>query len=331
VLFEARRKAATLVACFAIVLPFICCCSANGQIKPVVSFDLRPAGLPRDAFARKSYKECPYQYFGYRWVEWLDAERLLVAFNTSPDCAVKDGLLTGSLRLATFDVQGNMLHSADVAYDAGNGNGVRIILHGGIWIGPDQTVIVEVPSPHLKALPNSHDRVLAFSDKLIQIQEIDIDGHIHIGDGIHFEGVSPDRLRILFSKASDDKTSSRTCLSYSTVPMTNAKACFPQELDSIDPKPDIDAVPKGYEFAAFPGSSPDGLRLSVIAVKNGNAFCELFDKFCPSAARLVVFDTYTRRALIKKDLPLDGRAALSLDGGRLAVLERNRLEIFVVP
>ena len=329
-LFEARGKAA-LIGCFTTILAFTLCGFANGQIKPVVSIDLRVAGLPADAFTRNSYKECPYQYFGYRSVEWLDAQRLLVAFNTSSDCAVKDGLLAGSLRLATFDLQGNMLHSTDTAYDAGNGIGVRIIRHGGIWIGPRQTVIVEVPSPHLKKLPHSHDRVLAFSDELIQIQEIDSDDHVRIGDGIHLAGVSPDRQRVLFWRASHEVTGERTCLSYSNVPMTNAEGCSSQDLDSIDPEPDMDVVPKGYEFGAFPGASTDGLRSSVFAVKNEGAFCELFGKLCPSKGRLVVFETKTKRALIKKDLSLDGRAALSLDGPRLALLEQNRLKIFVVP
>jgi hypothetical protein len=331
VLFEARLKAAALTGCFATILAFTWCRSANGQIKPVVSIDLRVAGLPADAFTRNSYKECPYQYLGYRSVEWLDAQRVLVAFNTSSDCAIKDGLLPGSLRLATFDVRGNMLHSADTAYHAGNGIGVRIIRHGGIWIGPGQTVIVEVPSPHLKTLPDSHDRVLAFSDELIQIQEIDSEDHVRIGDGIHLAGVSPDRRRIFFWTTSHEKTRERTCLSYSSVPMTNAEVCALQDLDSIDPNPDMDVVPKGYKFRASPGASTDGLRSSVFAAKNESVFCELFGKFCPSKGRLVVFETNTRRALIKKDLPLDGRAALSLDGGRLAVLEQNRLKIFVVP
>jgi len=331
VLSGARRKAAVLICCFTTMLAFTWCASANGQMKPVVSIDLSVAGLTAHAFTRKSYKECPYQYFGYLSVEWLDAQRLVVAFNTSSDCAVKDGLLAGSLRLATFDLQGNMLHSADTAYDAGNGIGVRIIRHGGIWIGPSQTVIVEVPSPHLKTLPHSHDRVLAFSDELIQIQEIDSDDHVCIGDGIHLAGVSSDRQRVLFFTASHEKTRERTCLSYSSVPMTNAEACTPQELDSIDPKPDMDDVPKGYEFGAFLGASTDGLRSSVFAPKNESAFCELFGKFCPSKGRLVVFETNTKHALFKKDLPIDGRAALSLDGRRLAVLEQNRLKIFVVP
>ena len=330
-LFEARPKAAALIGCLTAILTLTWCSTTNGQIKPAVTVDLRVAGLPTDAFTRKSYKECRYQYFGYRSVEWLDSQRVLVAFNTSPGCAVKGELLPGSLRLVIFDTQGNMLRSADAAYDAGNGMGVRIIRHGGIWIGPRQTVIVDVPSPHLIALPNSHDRVLAFSDELIQIQEIDSDDHARIGDGIHLTGVSPDRQRVLFWTANHEKTREQTCLSYSSVPMTNAEACTPQDLNSLDPEPDMDVVPKGYDFGAFPGASTDGLRSSIFVVRNENAFCELFGKFCPSKGRLVVFETSTKRALFQKDLPLNGRAALSLDGKRLAILEENSLKIFVVP
>jgi hypothetical protein len=314
-----------------IVLALICCYSADAQTKPIVSIDLTTAGIPQDAFSRKNYKDCPRQYFGYRSVEWLDEHRILVAFNTSPDCALKDGLLDGSLRIATFDLQGKMLQSTDVAYQAGDGGAVRVISHGGIWIGPDHTVIVEIPSPHLKALPDSRDKVLVFSDELTQIQVFDTDDHDRIGDGTHFAGVTEDRRRVLFSTPSDRETKERTCLSYSKFPVTDPDACSLYDLGSIKQRPDVTAVPKGYEFRAFPGASPDGLRSSVFAVKEENAPCMLFGKFCRLKGTIVVFEPKTKRTLLKMDIPLDGRAALSPDGRSLAVLQQNKLEIFVVP
>ncbi len=328
--FEARRKTAQLAILLSIVLSPICCRSASAQTKPIVSVDLRTAGLPQDAFVRKNYKQCPHQYFGYRSVEWLDANRVLLAFNTGPDCAATEGLRDDSLRLATFDVQGKKLHSADVACHAGDGGALPIISHGGIWIGPDQTVIVEVPSPHLKALPDSHDRLLAFSDDLVQIQEIDIGDHDRIGDGMHFSAVSQDRRHVLFS-APGEPTKTRPCVAYSKFPITNPEACSPEDLASINPRPNIEAVPKGYEYRAFPGASTDGRRSSLFAVKEENASCELAGKLCRSKGRVVVFETSTRQTLLKMDIPLNGRAALSPDGTRLAVLQQNSLQIFAVP
>src|SRR5579864_3658164 len=131
------------------------CDCMNAQWRPIVSIDLRSMGLPPDAFKRQTYRECPYGYLGYRAVDWLDSERLLVAFNTSPDCAKHEGLVPGSLRLVTFDFEGVALHSTDVPYDAGDGIGVRVIFHDGIWVGPQKTIIVEIPSPHFRELPDS--------------------------------------------------------------------------------------------------------------------------------------------------------------------------------
>src|SRR5438876_2661252 len=102
VLFKARRKAALLIGCFTTVLAFTWCGSANGQIKPVVSSDLRVAGLPADAFTRNSYKECPYQYFGYWSAEWPDAQRVPVAFPTISNGVAWNSVLVATLVARTF-------------------------------------------------------------------------------------------------------------------------------------------------------------------------------------------------------------------------------------
>jgi hypothetical protein len=320
VLFEGLRN--VLVGWFAAVLVVVSCGSANGQTKNVLSVDLRTIGLPSDAFEQKGYKDCPYQYFGYRSVEWLDARRLLVAFNTSQSCSLRSGLLDGSLRLAIFNTQGDLQHTTDVGYDAGDGMGVRIVLHGGIWIGPKKTVLVDVPSSRVT---NSRDKVLVFSDELIQIQEIDTH------EGILLEGVSQDRQQIFFSSPNGQMPGgARKCLAYSSVPTTTVEECSPEGPASIPLYP-VFNVPKGFESRAFPGCSMDGLRSSVFLVRDENAFCLLFGKSCPSKGKLVVFETKTGHVLVKRDLPLNGRAALSPDGQWLAVLEENKLKIFTVP
>jgi hypothetical protein len=318
-------------ASIVIVLTLVCCFYANAQAKPIVSVDLTTHGLPGDAFVRKSYKECPHRYFGYRSVEWLDELHLLVAFNTNPGCAMTGEPLDGSLRLVTFDSQGKMLRSTDVTYQAGDGGGLRLISHGGIWIGPERTIVVEVPSPQLKSLPDSRDKLLAFSDELVQIQEIDIDDHDRKGDGMHFEKVTQDRRRVIFWTSRDRETKGRECFSYSKFPIENPDACFPGDLDRLGPIRDADIVPNGYEFRSFAGASADDSRSSIFAVKAENAPCMLSGKLCPSIGRALVFDTNTRRILLNMEIPLDGRAALCPDGRSLAVLQQNKLEIFVVP
>lgn len=319
-LSEALRN--VLVGWFVVALVVVSGGSANAQTRNVLSVDLRTISLPTDAFERKGYKNCPYQYFGYRSVEWLDARRLLVAFNTSQSCSLRSGLLAGSLRLAIFNMQGDLQHTTDVGYDAGDGIGVRIVLHGGIWIGPKQTVLVDVPSSRVT---NSRDRVLVFSDELIQIQEMDTH------EGILLEGVSQDRQQMFFSAPNDQvQGGARKCLAYSSVPTTTVEECSPEGLASVPLYP-VFNVPRGFESRAFPGSSMDGLRSSAFLVRDENAFCLLFGKSCPSKGELVVFETKTGHVLVKRDLPLDGRAALSLDGQWLALLEGNKLKILSVP
>src|SRR5436190_18366810 len=92
-----------------VVCALLCLSGLRGEAgnKPDRSVDLLAHGMRTDAFERPSYNKCPYQYRGYRSVQWLDEERILVAFNTSPDCAMKAGLLAGVLRLAVFDLKGN--------------------------------------------------------------------------------------------------------------------------------------------------------------------------------------------------------------------------------
>jgi hypothetical protein len=306
------------------------------ETKPSLTVDLVATGMPADQPEESSYKTCPYQYLGYRSVQWLDTQRILVAFNTSPYCALKEGIQAGTLRLIVFDLNGNLLHSADVSYDAGAGLGVLLIAHDGIWIGPNQTVIVEIPGSHLKAQPSSRDKVLVLSSELSPEQEIDTDSHQTYYDGIHFAGVGADRHAVLFWSSDGGIGHDRKCLLFSGMPLKPDGACTPQDLDELDPSVQYQRpalLPKGYQIRAFAGSSMDGGRVTLFGVKEGGLLggCDLFGKLCPSHGILITFETATNQLIFKMKLPLSGRAAISPSGKHLALLQNNRLEIFPLP
>lgn len=303
---------------------------------PVLSVDLLTKGMHADSSEGKSYKTCPYQYFGYRAVEWLDAQQILVAFSTTPHCATKEGILTGKVRLVTFSLDGRPLHSTDLPYDAGEGLGVRMIQHDGVWIGPGRSVIVEVPGSRLKAQPNSRDKVVVLSSELSSEQEIDTDSHEAYYDGIHFAGVTGDHQAVLFWTSDGVIGHARSCLVFNGKPLKQMGTCLPQDLESLDPTADYKfsvLLPKNYQVRAFAGRSMHGERISLFAVKEGGFLgaCDIVAKFCPSDGELIVFDTNTNRPVLRRRLPLSGRAALSPTGKHLAVMENNRLEVFPLP
>src|SRR6266852_2668114 len=301
------------------------------KTKPILIIDLLARGMPPESSEGNSYKTCPYQYRGYRSVRWLDAKQILVAFNTSPDCAKKEGILSGALRLVTFDLNGGLQHSADISYDAGDGIAIRLIQHDGIWVGPGRTVIVEIPGSHLKAQPTSRDKIAIFSPELSLDQEIETDSHQIYYDGMHFAGVTADHEAIRFW-TSDGR--GRKCLLFSGTPLKQTGTCSRSDVDmaeiSVEYRQSAQ-MPKSCAVIAFAGRSTDGGTARLFAVNDMgtmSGFCELFGRFCPSHGELIVFDTATNRLVFNMRLPLAGRAALSPTGKHLAVLENNRVEIF---
>ena len=305
------------------------------ETKPTLTVDLIGKGLPSYAFARTNYTECPYQYLSYRSVEWLDPQFVIVAFSTSPSCSKGPEILRGNLRLITFDLNGSVVRSTDVPYDTVGSNVVSLLVHDGVWIGPDRRVIVEVPGSHLKAQPSSRDKVLVLSTELSLEQEIDTDYHQTYYDAIRFEGVTADRQSVLFSTSESAVGRQRKCLLFRGKPLKQIGSCQPQDLDDLDLSAQYhrsDLFPKDYSVV-FAGMSTDGRRASLFGVKKGGFFglCDLISTFCPSSGRLVVFETAANHPLLVRTLPVDGRAALSPSGAHLAVLENDRLEVFSLP
>jgi hypothetical protein len=330
-LFSPSRFPKGILICALLWIGSLC---TAAEPKPTLTIDLLAKGLPVDAFKRSSYKECPHQYRGYRTVQWIDAQRLLVGFNTSPDCAKKEGILAGVLRLVVFDLKGDALHSVDISYDAGSGIGIRLIQHDGVWIGPDQTVVVEIPGSRLKAQPNSRDRVVVLSSDLSLEQEIDTDSHENYWDGLHFAGTTADHHEVLFWTSDGVKGHEQKCLLYSGKPLKQAGTCAPEDLHRPDPPAEYrqsTLLPKGYQVVTLAGSSTDGGRVSLLGVKGEGGLCDIFGKSCRSSARLIVLDTATNRLIFGMGLALDGRAALSPAGKYIAAMENNRIEIFSLP
>jgi len=145
--------------------------SAVAETKPVLSVD---PSLGIASFKTFAFKACPYHYPGYLSLEWLDTERMAV-FSTSPVCAKKEGVINAFLELVTFDLRGNLLHSADISYEAGVGT-IYVepdLRHDGVWIGPDQTVMVEFRGGYSKTQPDSRGKILVLSSKLLPQQEIE--------------------------------------------------------------------------------------------------------------------------------------------------------------
>jgi hypothetical protein len=238
-------------------------------------------------------------------------------------------IVPGNLKLITFDLKGNLLHSANVAYEAGDGLPGMLIDHDGLWIGPGKSVLIEIPSPHLPALPNSKDRIVVLSDELAPIQEIGTeDAHLWL------RGVRADRSAVLFSVINQDHSFKRgKCILYIGTPLKQTEGCDTTEVDSLNTeyrKARFYPVPKGYHVDDYPGDTLDGVR-SMIFVDNVNGICDLWGITCPKHGRLIVFETASKRVLLDRSFPFDGRARLSPDGKYVAIFENNSLEILPLP
>jgi hypothetical protein len=312
------------------------CFLVAAQPKPIVTADLLPKGLPAD-FKGYSFN-CPYHYPGYYSLQWIDRERVLVAFSTSPICGKKVGSISGVLRLITFDLRGNMVRSADVPYDAGTGT-IYVepdLRHDGVWIGPEQSLLVEFRGGYSKTQPNSRGKILVLSSELLPQQEIETYPPRDFYDGIHLERVTPDHHAVLFWTSAGTREKQK-CLVFSGRPLVQTSGCLQSDLNVTDPSDKYwgsarAPLPKGHETLDSAGSTIDGDRVAVMGAKVAG-FCEAWGMFCPSREMLIVFEVVTKRVVFRMKLPTDGsaRATLSTDGKHIAVVEHERLEIFALP
>lgn len=76
--------------------------------------------------------------------------------------------MTGNFRLIMFDLRGKPLHSHDISFYAGGGLGFPLLANGGISIGPNGAIVVEIPVG--PKLPN---QLITLSSELLPARQID--------------------------------------------------------------------------------------------------------------------------------------------------------------
>ncbi len=154
----------SLLLKLALTLPFVTGCnlfvgcstahmhaaSQQTDVGPAASvkIPLKAHGLPDDFFQPGTDTKCSNQIIGYRFVVWLDREKVAVGFNTSP-CFRRspDRKVDGVLRVLVFDLKGTLKASRDLPYLA-DGNG-ELVADGEAMAGPQNTLLVRIESVNL--------------------------------------------------------------------------------------------------------------------------------------------------------------------------------------
>jgi hypothetical protein len=142
------------------------CASAQSKIAPETSVDLSSFGIPKGFFQEN--ERCKYTYNSLRSLLWLDANRLVIAFSTNPECSEVAGTVSGAIRIVTFDLNGKTLASRDIPYDAGDGGAIRLSPANGVHKGPGDTIVVQNVSAQSRA------QLSLFSRDLDPIQQLDL-------------------------------------------------------------------------------------------------------------------------------------------------------------
>jgi hypothetical protein len=100
------------------------------------------------SFFQAGADKCAGQIIGYRFVVWLNNDRVAVGFNTSPYCRQsRDRKADGMDRILIFDLQGTMAASRDVPYLA-DGYG-EMVADGEAEAGPGGTLLFRIQSVNL--------------------------------------------------------------------------------------------------------------------------------------------------------------------------------------
>lgn len=294
--------------------------------KPDVVIPLKPLGLPTDAYAPEYASHCNFSWLAYRELHWLDDGSVVVVFSNSPDCTKREVKPDGRLTLAAYDTSGALLHITKVPYDAGEANltGGR----SGVWIGPENSVIVEVPESGLSRT----GEVMVFSGELNLIQTIATSHDNWTNDKVAFLGVAEGRDEVYFSKFNFVSSESR-CLSYSGLPLVHTGTCYASPYGL--PRMAVSAsfpVPKDYQ-AAFAGNSRDRTRQGIFLTSD-DALCEsgiIPRIFCSTHGTLIVIDVATNHKLFEKRMRRSGHPELSPDGKHVALFDDYQLDIFSLP
>jgi hypothetical protein len=282
---------------------------------------------------------CTTPYRGYHWVEWLDDQRLVVIFNTTPVCPpdAKSGSISGNARVVVVTVAGKLEAEREIPYVADLWQSKTP--GSGLAIGPDNTILVIVSGVPWETVPNADGMVRVFTRDLQPIQEIPTEtasttmgykAFTHFG--LHFEGVAIDRKSVVFSEDTGIGKPQK-CLLFAGVPLKQVSECGPEVISKRQEDFDADApypTPEHTIPTAFLGRSADQSRSAVFFVKD-RPICDLTGALCPGKGTLVVYETGTREPLFHQEYSVDAALAFSPDGRKIASFYHNRLEIILIP
>lgn len=316
------------------VLIFICTSrlGAAGQ-KPAVDVDLLRLGIPVEIFQNHPHRECPFVSEKYGSIGWFDPDRVLVALSTSPYCSKKAAGFAGTLRLMIFDSKGNLIRSKDLTYESKWDYGYSVLHNGGISIGPQGLILVELIACAESGRPQ-RAKVLVLSEDFSVVQEIDTDYHQRYYDRLGYFGVLEDRSAVLFSRWDGVDGHERQCFLYTGVPLHQTGSCKEKELygptgELPHEYSELRRVVRGWQTSGVEFSQ-DKRRAGVFAYKEPG-ICDMFGAFCPKNGRWILFDLAANRILKTVNLPIDSLTALSPNGRQLVVLAEGRFRIFALP
>ncbi len=148
--------------------------AAAGAPKPDVRIDLSTHGLPKGFFQPDADTKCGNQIIGYRFVVWLNDDRVAVGFNTSPNCRPSpDRKVNGSARILVFDATGVLKAERDIPYLA-DGYG-ELVAQGEAGPGPSGTLLFRVQSVNLDAEGRNESKsgILLFDADLKDVDRLD--------------------------------------------------------------------------------------------------------------------------------------------------------------
>ncbi len=171
-----RNRLAMTAVCAALTSGlFLGCSKAQPAIRPKPDFrvSLSSRGLPDDFFQADADK-CAGQISGYRFVVWLNNDRVAVGFNISPNCRQsRDRKVDGMARILIFDLRGNIAASRDIPYLA-DGYG-EVLSDGEAEGGPGGTLLFRIQSVNLdpQGASESKSAVLLLDANLKDVVRLD--------------------------------------------------------------------------------------------------------------------------------------------------------------
>ena len=190
----------------AICLVLVGCWSSRTAALPVpndigpaaaIRVSLKADGLPDDFFRLGFDTKCSREIIGYRFVVWINNQRVAVGFNISPNCRLSpDRPVNGELRILVFDLNATVTADRTLPYLA-DGNG-EVVADGEAAAGPDETLLVRFQSVNLdrEGRQESASSVHLLDASLKDVVQLDrfleqttlVDHALVFQDGVVFSG-----------------------------------------------------------------------------------------------------------------------------------------------